>query len=277
MIKDKSILITGGAGTIGSELVRQLAPQNNKVYVVDTEETRMFDLVEELRLEGLDVQGRVVDICNFSALEEVVYDIGGFDYIFHCAARKHVTPMEDTPMEAVRVNIKGTDTIINLAKDSKAHLINISTDKVVNAESIMGATKKVAELMVKNAGYTSVRFGNVMGSRGSVIPFWQKQINEGKPLTVTDENARRYMMTVEEACSLVIEVIEMDDVRGKVVCLDLGKPVNILDLAKDILKKAGKKENIKMIGLRPGEQLEEKLMTMEEEKRAVKRGNCYVF
>ena len=157
-MEGKDILVLGGAGSIGSEIVRQLAPKNN-IFVIDIDETRMFDLVEELRLEGFNVKGRVGDIRDEDLLRDRSASWCIPDVIFHCAARKHVSPMEDTPMEAVSVNIIGTENVIRLAKSwAKTKLINISTDKVVNADCVMGATKKVAEIMVKNAGYISVRF-----------------------------------------------------------------------------------------------------------------------
>ena len=268
---NKTIYIFGGAGSIGAELTRQLSVKN-RVYIFDINETEMFDLVEELKLEGREVGGGVVDIRDVTALQRV-FALHP-NYIINAAARKHVTPMEETPMEAVSVNIEGVVNLLSFAVETDSGFIQISTDKVVNACSVMGATKRVAELIVRNAGYTSVRFGNVMGSRGSVIPIWQKQVDQGKPLTVTDANMQRYMMTIEEACSLVIDVMSMDDVDGKVVCLDMGERVKILDLAKKIL---GKEDGIRMIGMRPGEMLVERLMSEEEESRAEKRGRFWVL
>lgn len=273
-MQDKTILVTGGAGSIGSEIVRQLTPFN-KIIVLDIDETRMFDLVEELKNEGNDITGFVVDVRD----KEVIFssNFRYIDYIFHCAARKHVTPMEDMPMEAVNVNIRGTYNMIKFAQKNGAKLINISTDKATTSDCVMGATKKVAELMVKNANFTSVRFGNVMGSRGSVIPIWQKQMDEGKSLTITDPKMNRFMMTIPEAVSLVIQASQMENVEGKVVILDMGKPVNILDLAKEILNKSNSQVGIRTIGARPGEKLYEVLMSPDEEARAEKRDNFYVI
>lgn len=268
-MENKTIFITGMAGSIGSELARQLVPKN-RVYGIDIDETRLFDLVEELRLEGYDIRGKVVDVRQKNLAVSLAIDI-----IFHCAARKHVSPMEETPMEAVSVNIEGTYNMLQyVPKWNVKTFVNISTDKVVNAENIMGVTKKVAEIMVRNAQQTSVRFGNVMGSRGSVIPIWQKQMDDGKPLTVTDPQMERYLMTLEEACSLVIAVAQMNDVAGKVVCLDMGPRENILALAKKIL---GKEDGIRIIGRRPGEQFIERLMTEDEEKRAKKLGKFWIL
>ena len=275
-MQNKIILVTGGAGSIGSELVRQLA-FGNRVVVIDIDETRMFDLVEELKNEGCDIDGYVVDVRDKDALERADPQMRP-DVIFHCAARKHVSPMEATPLEAVSVNIQGTFNMLKFTLDHNVStFINISTDKVVNSDCIMGATKKVAELMVRNAGYTSVRFGNVMGSRGSVIPIWQKQIDEGKPLTITDEKMERFMMTIPEAVELVIKASQMEKVAGKVVILDMGKPINILSLAQEILNKAGSQVGTRVIGVRPGEKLYEKLMTEDEEKRAEKIDNFYII
>ena len=263
------IYIFGGAGSIGSELVRQLA-EKNRIVIFDIDETRMFDLVEELRLEGKDVSGYVMDVRDKHAIDEFIFGKAYPSVVINAAARKHVTPMEDTPMEAVSVNIEGTYNLIEICRKYEVKLINISTDKVVNSDNIMGATKKVAEIMVRNAGFTSVRFGNVMGSRGSVLSIWQKQKDAGKPLTVTDERMERYMMTIEEACSLIIKVIPEEG--GHIYILDMGDPVRILDLAKKIVG-----ENIRMIGIRPGEKLTEQLMTEEERSRAKKIGNIWIL
>lgn len=286
MVAPHNILITGAAGSIGAELTRQLAP-NNSILALDIDETRLFDLVEELRQEGHDIKGRVVDIRDgvelrqddFTKVGNVGLVGGGYapDLIFHVAARKHVTPMEDTPLEAVSVNIQGTSNVIQFAKKYGARLVNISTDKVVNAECVMGATKKVAEIMVRNAGFISVRFGNVLGSRGSVIPIWQRQMDQGKPLTITDERMERYMMSIEEACALVIKASEIGE-PGQILILDMGTPVNILRAAKDILGKVGKSDYpIKTIGIRPGEVLSEELMTASEQIRAKKVDDFWII
>lgn len=267
-MKDCAILVTGGAGSIGSELVRQLA-KDNRVYFFDTNETGFFDLYEELKQQGFDVYGRVGDVRNLDWADDVTETIGYPNYIFHAAALKHVTPSAWSPMEYVKTNIEGTSNVIKFA-GSISKLINISTDKVIHAQNIMGATKKVAELMIRDAGHTSVRFGNVLGSRGSVIPIWQRQLEQNRPLTVTDERAKRYFMTIEEACALVISAAEVD-APGGVLILEMGEQKNILQLAKEILGKANKPSHpINMIGLRPGETLYESLMTDEEQERAVR-------
>lgn len=269
-MEGKNILVTGGAGSIGSQLVRKLC-ENNNVFVYDINETALFDLIEELGINGV-----VADIRNKSDLIQV-FDLWKPDIVFHAAALKHVTPSRWNPELYVDVNIKGTENVIRIAQDRYCRVVNISTDKVVNPESIMGATKKVAELIVKNSGVgISVRFGNVLGSRGSVIPIWQKQIDDNKPLTVTSAEMERFFMTIEEACDLVIKAGEEGN-EGEIFILDMGKPINILNLAKDILKKSGKDLNIKLIGSRPGENLTEDLMTDAEKKVAIKQDRYYII
>ena len=276
MIEGKKILVPGGAGSIGSELVRQLAP-SNEVYILDMNETAFFDLYEELRLKGLNVKGRVGNIKAHSTVDDVIYDFKP-DLIMNAAAYKHVAPMEWTPMEAVQSNIIGTYNLLKYAKKYNVpKFVNISTDKVVHANSIMGSTKKVAEIMVKNAGGVSVRFGNVLGSRGSVIPFWQGQMDRNEPLTITDQRMMRYFMTIPEACSLVIKAAEIGE-PGQVLIMDMGELKSVYDLALEILKKSGKESlGIRTIGIRPGETLEEKLMTEEELARAKKIDNFWVI
>jgi len=269
MIEGKRILITGSAGSVGSELYRQLA-LHNTVLAFDFNETGIFDLHEEYRLKGHDVHYRLGDIRNRETVRDTVE---GFrpEVIFHAAALKHVTPNEVYPDEAVETNIKGTLNIINEAKRiGVPKLVYISTDKAINSYSVMGVTKKLGELITKNAGYTAVRFGNVLGSRGSVIPIWQRQMDSSEPLTITDPKMERYFMSIEEACSLLIKAAEIGE-GGEVMVMDMGELVNVLDIAKGILNKAGKnQEDIKIIGIRPGETLTEELMTPEERTRAIK-------
>ncbi len=278
MIKNKRILITGGAGSIGSELVRQLVAKN-KVFLLDQDETGMFDAVEKYKQEGLWAHGRVGDVRDEKTLADVFSDFKP-QYIFHAAALKHVTPGEWYPREYVNTNILGTLNLIEQAKkwECVEKFVFISTDKAVQSNSIMGATKRVSEIIVRNQGrgFVVVRFGNVLGSRGSVIPLWQKQIEEGKPLTVTDERMTRYMMTIEEAVELVLQAAQAGE-GGEIFCLDMGEKVNILKLAKGVLEELRKPNYLKMIGTRPGEQLTERLMFEEEEKIAEKRGRFFVI
>lgn len=275
MLKNKRILITGGAGSIGSELVRQLAP-SNKIFILDQNETGAFDLREELKQDGHWVHSRTGDVRDKEVVRDVFEDFKP-QIVFHAAALKHVTPNQEYPEEAIKTNALGTWNIIAESKrwECLEKFVYISTDKVVNAHSIMGATKLLGEIMVRNQGkgFIAVRFGNVMGSRGSVIPLWQNQKDRGKPLTVTDKRMTRYMMSIPEAVNLVIEAANLGK-GGECFILNMGEQVNILDLAEKILNKKGK---IKMIGIRPGETLDEKLMTIEEEKLSRKVGNFFVL
>jgi len=278
MPKGKRILVTGGAGSIGSELVRQLA-LNNKVFILDQNESGTFDLREELKQEGHWVHSRTGDIRDKDVIKDVFEDFKP-QLIFHAAALKHVTPGEEYPEEMVQTNIIGTLNLVQEAKrwECVEKFVFISTDKVVNANCIMGITKLCAEGIVRRAGkqFVAVRFGNVLGSRGSVIPIWQKQMDKGKKITVTDPNMTRYMMTIPQAVELVIKAGEKGK-DGEVFILDMGKQVNILELAHSILEKAGKKKEVEIIGMRPGETLDEKLMTADEERIATKIDNFYVI
>ena len=273
MIEGKRICVTGGGGSIGSELVRQLSVKNN-VYILDNNETAFFDLVEELQHEGRDVDGRLCDIRDRELVQRLINDYSP-EIIFHAAALKHVTPSMQTPREYVNTNLIGTLNVIEAAIDNHCRFINVSTDKSVNSDNVMGWSKRGTELFTKIAGGISVRFGNVLGSRGSVIPLWQKQINEGKPVTVTDERMTRYMMSVEDAVELVIEAAEKGQ-PGEIYILDLEKrEVNVLELAKEIISKAGSDVPIKIIGARPGESLSEKLYG--ENESPIKEGRFLVL
>src|SRR3990167_4351702 len=221
------ICVTGGGGSIGSELVRQLAPKH-KIFILDCNETSTFDLTEELRLKGYSVNCRVGDVRDYETVNDVFSDFKP-EIVFHAAALKHVTPNEIYPIEAIRTNILGTYNVLHCAKRYKVKkLTNISTDKVIHANSIMGITKKVAEVMTKNSGYVSVRFGNILGSRGSVIPIWQQQVDKGESLTVTHPDMERYFMTIPNACELVIKALKIGK-AGQILILDMGKPIKILD------------------------------------------------
>ena|SRR3990167_342048 len=256
------ILVTGAAGSIGSELVRQLH-KDHTLYALDIDESGVHDLYVHF-----GVVGRVGDIRDYDTVDDVFADFKP-DVVYHAAAYKHVETMEVVPLEAIKTNVIGTYNFLHCAKRYEVETFKfISTDKVVNAKSVMGQTKKLAETMVINQGYTAVRFGNVLGSRGSVIPIWQRQMDEGKPLTVTHEKMERYLMSMEEAVKLVIEAE-----GAGIWVLDMKKKVNILALAEQIAKG----HPIEMTGRRPGETLNEKLMTEEEERSAVKQGNYYVL
>ena len=272
-LRNKRILISGGAGSIGSELVRQLAPKN-KIFILDISE-RAFVLSQELKQQGHWVEARIGDVRNMDTVQDLFEDFKP-QYVFHTAALKHVSPHEHYPIEAIMTNAVGTYNVLHQAKryECLEKFVYISTDKVVNANSIMGITKKVGEIMVKNQGGIVVRFGNVMGSDGSVIPIWQKQINEGKELTITDHRMERFMMTIPDAVGLVIKACE-DGKGGEIFIMDMGKRVNVLELAKGIVKEIA--TGIKDIGIREGETLFEEIMTLEERQRAVKQGNFFVL
>lgn len=275
MITSKKCLIFGSAGSIGSEIVRQLA-RDNQVYGVDQNETAQFELYEELKNQGAPIKTRIGDIRDVETVDDIFSDFNP-DIVINAAAYKHVVPLELNPIEAVKTNIIGTNNLIRANKKFNIEkFIFISTDKVVNGESIMGLTKKIAERIVVNAGYVCVRFGNVLNSRGSLIPIWQNQIEKGLPLTVTDKGMERYFMTIPQAVGLVIEAVEVGK-AGQIVCLEMGKKVNIYELAKKILAESGSEVGIKIIGKGRGETLTEELMTPEEKLKAVKYKNYWII
>lgn len=266
MIKNKRILIFGGAGSIGSEIVRQLSLKN-KVYVVDSNESGLFDLTDSLKERW--VKGRVGDIRDYKTVSDVFQDFKP-QIVINAAAYKHVGLMEYTPLEAINTNVIGHYNIVHVAKtwECVEKLIFISTDKVVSSNSIMGATKRLSEIITKNMGYTIVRFGNVMGSRGSLTTIWQRQHDEGKPLSVTDEGMNRFMMTIPQSCELVVKALE-ETKGGEIFILKMGKKHNILELALEIAQETG--QQVEMIGKRPGETLTEELMFAEEELKAIEQ------
>lgn len=274
MIKDKRILITGGSGSIGSELVRQLAP-NNKIFILDINENNTFLLREELREKGYWVYSRTGDIKNKDTVFDIFSDFKP-QIVFHAAALKHVTPNEEYPREAVETNILGTLNLIEEAKkwECLEKFVFISTDKVVNANCNMGITKLCAEGLVKKAGenFVAVRFGNVMNSQGSVLRIWERQVKNNEPITITDKRMERYMMTIPQACELVIKAATQGD-NGEIYILDMGKPRKILDLKEELYPDYPIKET----GIRKGETLSERLMTEEEEETAEKIENFWVI
>ena len=275
-IKDRVVLVTGGGGSIGSELCRQIATFNpSKIIIFDIYENNAYDIQNELwsKYPNLYVKTLIGSIRDEKRLEEVFneYDI---DVVFHAAAHKHVPLMEDSPKEAIKNNVFGT---LNLAKQAHKHKISkfvmISTDKAVNPTNIMGATKRLCEMIVQamnkesETDFVSVRFGNVLGSNGSVVPLFKKQIAEGGPLTLTHKNITRYFMLIPEASQLVLQAGAFAK-GGEIFVLDMGKPVKIYDLACDLIRLSGFEPNIdikiKITGLRPGEKLYEELLMSEE-------------
>jgi len=274
-LEDKTILVTGGAGSIGSEIVRQLALFNpRKIVVLDNAESALYEM--ELYLETTFPDLRFVsvlaDVRNIDRLE-MIFSAYKFDIVFHAAAYKHVPIIEKNPYEAVGVNITGT---VNLANLSVQHGIDkfvmISTDKAVNPTNVMGASKRAAEMYVQSlqakigthTRFITTRFGNVLGSNGSVIPHFRKQIEAGGPVTVTHKDIIRYFMTIPEACQLVLQAGTMGK-GGEIFIFDMGKPVRILDMAERMIRLSGfqpyKDIDIQITGLRPGEKLYEELLS----------------
>lgn len=272
----KIVLITGAGGSIGSEIVRQVAKmQPKKLLLLGKGENSIYEISQELKINSPEVK-TVPIIADIRDKERIKAIMDYFEpqVVFHAAAHKHVPLMEYQPAEAVRNNILGTKVV---ADEAAAHnvetFVMISTDKAVNPTSVMGCTKRVAEMYVqsmnKNSGtrFVAVRFGNVLGSRGSVIPLFKKQIAKGGPVTVTHPDMKRYFMTIPEASQLVLQAGAMAK-GGEVFVLDMGEPVRIYDLAKDLITLSGlipdKDIEIKITGLRPGEKLFEELLSAED-------------
>lgn len=275
-LKERVILISGAAGSIGSGLVRQLAGYNPiKLIMLDQAESPLYDVHNELKDDFPDVDFEVVigDIRNFERMKNL-FEKFKPTYVFHAAAYKHVPLMEDNPSEAILTNVFGTRNLVDLAVTHEVDkFVMISTDKAVNPTNVMGASKRIAEIYAQRANITSktkfitTRFGNVLGSNGSVIPLFQRQIDQGGPITVTDERITRFFMTIPEACQLVLEAGSMGN-GGEIFVFDMGESVKIVDLAKKMIQlsglELGKDIQIKFTGLRPGEKLYEELLAKEE-------------
>lgn len=275
-LKDKVVLITGAAGSIGSGIARQILNyQPSKIILLDQWESGLYDLQIDLIAQENDGNVEVVigDVRDFIRMKRLFMALKP-DIVFHAAAYKHVPLMENNPSEAVKTNVLGTKNIVDLADEFKVEkMVMISTDKAVNPTNVMGASKRIAEIYAQNKNETSstlfvtTRFGNVLGSNGSVIPLFKRQIEQGGPVTVTDENVTRYFMTIPEACQLVLEAGAMGK-GGEIFVFDMGKPVRIVDLAKKMIRlsglELGKDIEIKITGLRPGEKLYEELLADKE-------------
>ena len=272
-LKDQIVLVTGGGGSIGSELCRQIARHNpGRLIIFDIYENNAYHLQQELiaRHPGLDLVLLIGSVRDRDRLEQLFIEYRP-DIIFHAAAHKHVPLMETSPGEAVKNNIFGTHNVASAAGRSKAGLfVLISTDKAVNPANVMGATKRVAEMIVQTMNglypetvFTAVRFGNVLGSSGSVIPLFQQQIREERRVTVTHPDITRYFMTIPEAARLVIQAGSFASSSSCIYVLDMGMPVRILDLARDMITlsglEIGKDVQIHFTGLRPGEKMYEEL------------------
>ncbi|WP_296386354.1 nucleoside-diphosphate sugar epimerase/dehydratase [Winogradskyella sp.] len=268
---NKVILITGAAGSIGSEICRKISLYNyKKLILVDNAESALYDIQQEFRQLGLEnVDAIVADVRNRTRIDQIFNQYKP-KIVFHAAAYKHVPLMENNPFEAVSVNIGGTKNVADIAvKHSVDKFVLISTDKAVNPTNVMGATKRIAELYVtclKGKGHTkfiTTRFGNVLGSNGSVIPLFKKQIEKGGPLTVTHKEITRYFMTIPEACQLVLEAAAMGN-GGEIFVFDMGEPIKIFNLATNMIILSGLRYpediDIKITGLRPGEKIYEELL-----------------
>lgn len=275
-IKNKTVLVTGGGGSIGSELCRQISKFNpNRLIIFDIYENNAYDIQNELRYKypKLNLLVLIGSVRDKKRLEQV-FDKYKPDIVFHAAAHKHVPLMEDSPMEAIKNNVFGTLNVVECAdKYNSERFVLISTDKAVNPTNVMGATKRICEMIIQSydkvshTKFVAVRFGNVLGSNGSVIPLFKKQIAQGGPVTVTHKNIIRYFMTIPEATQLVLQAGAFAK-GGEIFVLDMGEPVKIYDLAYDLIRLSGYEPNkdikIKVTGLRPGEKLYEELLMSEE-------------
>lgn len=275
-VNNKVVMVTGGGGSIGSELCRQIAANGPKqLIIVDIYENNAYDIQLELRRKypSLNLEVMIASVRDVKKVNDLFEEFQP-DIIYHAAAHKHVPLMEDSPNEAVKNNVFGTLNVVKAAdRYGASRFILISTDKAVNPTNIMGATKRICEMIVQtynkhsNTDFVAVRFGNVLGSNGSVIPLFKKQIQAGGPVTVTHPDITRYFMTIPEAVSLVLEAGARAK-GGEIFVLDMGEPVKIADLAYNLIKFSGYEPNadikIEYTGLRPGEKLYEELLMDEE-------------
>lgn len=287
-INNKVILVTGAGGSIGSELCRQIIPFGpEKIILFDIYENSVYDIQNELKSNypQIDINVLIGSIRDKKRLEEIFkrYNI---DVVFHAAAHKHVPLMEDSPKEAIKNNVFGTFNLVKTAHECNVdRFVLISTDKAVNPTNIMGATKRLCEMIIQSYNpiseteFVAVRFGNVLGSNGSVIPLFKKQIQAGGPVTVTHKNITRYFMLIPEAAQLVLQAGCFAK-GGEIFVLDMGKPVKIYDLAVDLIKLSGLEPNvdikIKITGLRPGEKLYEELLMSEEGLKSTEHNKIYI-
>ncbi len=275
-VSDKIVMVTGGGGSIGSELCRQIAEYNpKKLIVVDIYENTTYDIQNELRhnFPKLDLIVLIASVRNTKRINSI-FEKYRPDIVYHAAAHKHVPLMETSPNEAVKNNVLGTWKVVQAAdKWRTKRFVMISTDKAVNPTNIMGATKRICEMIIQTYNnrseteFVAVRFGNVLGSNGSVIPLFKKQIDQGGPITVTHPDITRYFMTIPEAVSLVLQAGAYAK-GGEIFILDMGEPVKIVDLARNLILLSGHRPNedvkIEFTGLRPGEKLYEEMLMAEE-------------
>lgn len=288
-IRGKVVMVTGGGGSIGSELCRQVAKLSPKnIIILDIYENNAYDIQQELVREhgdSLNFEVQIASIRDKAKLEKI-FEEKNIDVIFHAAAHKHVPLMEYNPEEAVKNNVFGTLNVVSLAdKYNVKTFVLISTDKAVNPTNIMGATKRICEMIVQSmnklskTNFVAVRFGNVLGSNGSVIPLFKEQIKKGGPVTVTHPDIIRYFMTIPEAISLVLTAGGFAK-GGEIFVLDMGEPVKIKDLAENLIRLSGfvpnKDIKIEYTGLRPGEKLFEELLMGEEGMKKTKSKKIYI-
>lgn len=277
-IQGKTLLVTGGGGSIGSELCRQIAASHpKKLIIFDMYENNAYEIQQELRRkygDSLDLEVLIGSVRNTNRIRSIMQKYKP-DIVFHAAAHKHVPLMEDSPNEAIKNNVMGTyKTAVAASRAGVKKFVLISTDKAVNPTNIMGASKRLCEMVVqmmnrqcKDTDFVAVRFGNVLGSNGSVIPLFKKQIAEGGPVTVTDKNIIRYFMTIPEAVSLVLQAAHYAK-GGEIFILDMGEPVRIDEMARNLIRLSGFTPDVDIkveyTGLRPGEKLFEELLMAEE-------------
>jgi len=288
LIENKVVLVTGGGGSIGSELCRQIIKFNpEKLVIVDIYENNLYDIEQELRANypEIEIDAIVASVREKKRLNEIFEEFKPY-LVFHAAAHKHVPLMETSPLEAIKNNVFGTYNVVNCADEYNVkRFVLISTDKAVNPTNIMGATKRLCEMIVQakdkvsKTEYAAVRFGNVLGSNGSVVPLFKKQIAKGGPITVTHKEITRFFMTIPEAVSLVLQAMSYAK-GGEIFVLDMGEPVKIYDMAVNLIKLSGLEPNvdiqIKITGLRPGEKLYEELLMSEEGLEQTKHDKIFV-
>ncbi len=288
LIKGKTVLITGGGGSIGSELCRQIVKYNpEKLIILDIYENNLYDIEMELKSDfpKAHIEAIVGSVRDKARLNEIFEEFKP-ELVFHAAAHKHVPLMENSPLEAIKNNVFGTYNVVNCADEyGTEKFVLISTDKAVNPTNIMGASKRVCEMIVQaknqvsKTDYVAVRFGNVLGSNGSVIPLFKKQIEKGGPVTVTHKDITRFFMTIPEAVQLILQAVTYAK-GGEIFVLDMGEPVKIYDLAVSLIKLLGYEPNvdipIQITGLRPGEKLYEEILMAEEGLQATKHDKIFV-
>lgn len=288
LINGKVVLVTGAGGSIGSELCRQIMLHNPKqILLLDNYENSLYDIELELKTNhpNNDIRAIVANIREKERLD-TIFEKYSPEIVFHAAAHKHVPLMENNPTEAIKNNVFGTYNLVNCSdKYNVKRFILISTDKAVNPTNIMGATKRLCEMVIQaknkqsNTEYVAVRFGNVLGSNGSVVPLFKKQLAHGGPLTVTHKEITRFFMTIPEAVALVLQAITYAE-GGEIFVLDMGEPVKIYDLAKSLIELSGytlgEDMEIEITGMRPGEKLYEELLMNEENLQATKHEKIYI-